>query len=181
MKLLALDLSKNATGWAVDGIESICPPRLGTWRPPKGRSIGHCGLAFQNWLYSSICEWGVDHLVYESPMVGRAPRPGKKSIVMNEETTIVLVGMAFACEVIAASRSMPTSRVAISTWRKLFLGHGRPNDPKELAMECCRRLGWDAPSQDAAEAAGIWVWGKSCYDREFRLEEATPLFAGRAR
>jgi len=66
----------------------------------------------------------------------------------------------------------------IATWRKFFLNHGRMAklEAKQAAMQRCAWLKWDAPTIDAAEAAGIWSWGCSQIDPK-HAHRIEPLFA----
>lgn len=168
MILLALDVAKNRTGWAVDQAGGGAP-LTGSWSPPTaGMPIGYAGLAFQKWLHRFVCERHVEQLVYEAPHVG-----GGKGIVMDENTTLVLIGLAFSVEVIGASLRAPVFRGHVGTWRKHFLGTGRPENPKQAALDRCKLLGWNVEGHDAAEAAGLWAWAKAS-DPTFRLD-TTPL------
>lgn len=45
-----------------------------------------------------------------------------------------------------------------TTWRRDFLGNGRPKDPKHEARKMCEQLGIKISSLDSAEAAGIVSW-----------------------
>ena len=68
------------------------------------------------------------------------------------------MGLAFQTEVICESVGIDYRTVAISTWRKMFLGHGRPKDPKPLAIKTCQTLGWKIDGDDnRADACGVWA------------------------
>lgn len=165
LPLVALDVSPKAVG--VFG-PSLCGF---TWRPPsRDLPVGYTGFAFQKFLYRFAEENGVEMYVYEAPHVGGSGG----GIIMNENTTIALIGMAFSVEVIGASLRIPVKRGHVGTWRKHFLGHGRPENPKQAALDRCRLLGWKVDGVDAAEAAGLFAWAKGKFDPAFRLE-TTPL------
>ena len=95
---------------------------------------------------------------------------------MKAETAELLIGQASMAAVVAASYGLRPVRVASSTARHHFVGHGRPKNPKRAVLERCRVLGWDVPGHDAADACAVWAWAKATHDRSFRLEAATPLF-----
>jgi hypothetical protein len=63
------------------------------------------------------------------------------------------------------ARGIKLLPVTPSTWRKHFLGAGNGKLPraqaKAAALEQCRRLKWDAPDDNAADAAGIFAWAES--------------------
>ena len=70
--------------------------------------------------------------------------------------------------------------VSPPTWRKYFVGKGHLKGPeaKARAVALCARLGWgDALDHNAAEAAGMWLWGcAQVAPREVPRHE--PLFLG---
>lgn len=172
MILLALDISKNRTGFAVDGLDGACPPRTGTWSPPGGgHLIGKAGHAYQAWLYRVIGDWNVERVLYEAPAAGN----NGGGIVMTADLLEMLFGLAFSTQVIAWTREIPASKAHVQTVRKHFCGHGRPNNAKKAVMDRCRQLNWNVPNHDAADAAALWCWGKATYDKSFRLE-TSPLF-----
>lgn len=51
--------------------------------------------------------------------------------------------------------NIPVVFVPQGTWRKTFLGNGRPSNAKQEAVKMCRRLGIEIASVDAAEAVGV--------------------------
>ena len=179
MIVLFLDLSKTATGWAVDGLEGDCPPRTGTWKPPlQGMKRGPFGHAFQQWLYRRLIEWDVDLVAYESPKVAQRfdTKPGQKKIIITADIMITLCGMAFSVDTIAAARGIQSYDGAESTIRKEFIGHGRPPDGKAAVRRHCETLGWPVANNDESDAAAGWYWAKCKHDPSFRPEQTDPLF-----
>lgn len=61
---------------------------------------------------------------------------------------------AVAC-MLAAEMNIPVIFFNQATWRKSFLGNGRPPDAKKEAKKMCDRMGIKATSVDACEAAGV--------------------------
>lgn len=51
--------------------------------------------------------------------------------------------------------NIPVTFIGQTTWRKEFLGNGRPKNPKAEAVKMCRKLGIEISSVDAAEAVGV--------------------------
>jgi hypothetical protein len=178
MIVLGLDLSKSRTGFALDGREGACPPRAGS-RRTSGVTLGRLGFEYQEWLYEFAKTNRVELIAYEAPAIGSrgGKKDGERSFVMDEETSIALIGMAFATETIAHALGVRCERAHVQTVRKFLVGHGRPPNPKRAVMERCRLLGWPAPNTDATDALAVWAWAKAGFDRSFRLEATTPLFS----
>lgn len=59
-----------------------------------------------------------------------------------------------ACAV-CSRLNIPAMFISQGTWRKSFLGTGKPREPKKEALAVCKRLGIECSSADAAEACGI--------------------------
>ena len=171
MRVLALDISKACTGWAVDSDGG--PPRTGTWKGGSQATPGRAGALYSEWLCGMIALNKPEMIAYEAPMM--KPVPGK--IFMNVDTSFVLIGLAFLTETIAASYRLQSKRGNVATVRKHFVGHGYPDNPKAAVMERCRILGWEVENHDAADAAAVWNWAKCTFDRSYRIEAGTPLFA----
>ncbi|WP_192242915.1 hypothetical protein [Mesorhizobium silamurunense] len=68
-----------------------------------------------------------------------------------------IYGMSMIACAMCERFNIPVRFIAQGTWRKEFLGNGRPGDAKKEAKLMCARLGIGISSADAAEAAGI-VW-----------------------
>jgi hypothetical protein len=68
----------------------------------------------------------------------------------------------------------------VGEWRAYALGTARLKGPvaKERCVDLVRRLKWDAPDHNAAEAAMIWLWGCSCIAPKL-VQRAEPLFLPR--
>jgi hypothetical protein len=168
MRVLALDLATRS-GFAVDG-PNTCPPIAGTYTlASKGSARGLSFLRFSEWLYEMIGAHDVGLVAYEAPIFGNVP--------MNKNTGTLLIGLGAMCEMMATSRNVAYFSAHIQTVRAHFVGAGRPAKPKEAVMGRCRMLGWDVPDHNAADAAAVWAYTKARFDKGFRLEAATPLFA----
>lgn len=166
MKVLALDLSKTSCGYAVG--DGDTPPRLGSSRfvgetPPLLLS------AFQRWLTSLVRSTGATMIVNETTLKfsGRETtnQRGQKKFLGGSTASLVLMLRLEAVVLSTAGlQFLPHREVAPQTWRKDFLGHGRPSDPKAAALAMCETLGWEtAGIHDRADAAGIWAWAHLHY------------------
>ena len=114
---------------------------------------------------------GPDMIAFEAPMMGG------KGITMTDDVAYVLIGLAYLTDTIAASYRLRSEKKHVATIRKHFIGQGRAQNPKAAVMERCRILGWEVENHDAADAAAVWAWAKATFDKSFRYETATPMFA----
>ncbi len=142
-------MSKKATGVAIGDGDG--PPRTLTQGFTADRP-GAVGLAYAKWLRVLLVEERPALVAFEAPLVLSGPRAG--TVVMR-----ILMGLAYTTEVICEGVGVPYQTVAISTWRKMFIGHGRPDDPKRAAIDACYKLHWDVEGDDnQADACGVWAW-----------------------
>jgi len=81
----------------------------------------------------------------------------------NHANAVTAIGLHAIFAGLARARKVPVRFAPVSSWRKYFLGVGKMEGARAKA-ECvrlCRQLGWDPPDHNAAEAAGIWLFGCS--------------------
>lgn len=92
-----------------------------------------------------------------SEWAGKAVR--KETVAGTNEATIHrLNGLAATAAKVCARLNIPAEYIDQTTWRKDFLGNGRPGDSakcKQLAMKTCKAMGITVPNADSAEAVGI--------------------------
>lgn len=90
--------------------------------------------------------------------VERVVPPSAAQGATNHNTTLITLGIYAIIIGVARCKSIPLRIVAVSSWRKSFLGNGKlPGaTAKREAVKLCQRLGWSAPDHNAAEAAGLW-------------------------
>lgn len=183
MRALFLDLSRTAIGWAVDSPQGGHPPLAGTRRPRfSEQKRGDFGHEYQQWLYKFLVKHKVDFVGYEAPIAytdqsRRNPETRRIQHDFNEK--MLLFGLAFATECIAASRKLQYKEGHVQTIRKVFVGHGRPQDPKETVRAKCDDLGWPVANFDEADAVAGWVWAKHTYDKSFVWHGGLPLLQSR--
>lgn len=149
MIILGLDIAPGATGAAVG--DGSSPPRSFVAQF-AGKDRGAIGAKYMAWLRDLLVMERPDLVAFEAPLV----KIDRQSSV---ETTRLLMSLAFLTETMAAMRQIKSTEVNMQTWRKAFLGNGRPADPKGETLRMCAMLGWDTGGlHDRADAMGVWVW-----------------------
>lgn len=92
-----------------------------------------------------------------SEWAGKAVR--KETVAGTNEATIHrLNGLAATAAKVCARLNIQAEYVDQTTWRKAFLGNGRPGDSatcKKLAMKTCKTMGIPCQNADSSEAIGI--------------------------
>lgn len=147
-KIIGLDISKNSTGVAIG--DGTGPPRVLRARF-QGSTHGQIGEAFMRWLRELCVVESPGMICAEAAFVGRTD---------NLYESKLMLGLDFTAQTVASMRRIEYQAVAVQTWRKAFLGHGRPENPKRAAILMCKTIGWDVDgSHDKADACGVWAWG----------------------
>ncbi len=171
MRILALDISKVGTGCAIGSADE--PPRSFV-AAFNGATRGHVGAQYAKWLRDLLIVEKPDLVVYEAPLM-RAAAKG------SAEAMRLLIGLAFQTEVICAIRGISAHQCHVASWRKVFLGHGYPHDPKKAALNMCAAMGWDTGgSHDRADAIGCWVWGHYTHGDRQAMQRALSASSVRA-
>jgi hypothetical protein len=113
-----------------------------------------------------------DLLVIEAPVP-----PSKAWGETNFKTTHISLGLNAIFTGLATQQKIPVLSAPIAAWRKFFLGRGNMKgaDAKLACVRLCRTLHWLAPDHNAAEAAGIWLWGCSQVAPK-NVQRVEPLF-----
>ncbi|NEI71036.1 hypothetical protein GR212_15765 [Rhizobium lusitanum] len=76
----------------------------------------------------------------------------------NEATIHRANALAATAAKVCARFNIECEYIDQTTWRKDFLGNGRPGDSatcKKLAMKMCKSLGIEVPNADGAESVGV--------------------------
>ena len=70
----------------------------------------------------------------------------------------------------AEAHGIPVQSANIQKWRKHSLGAGNltTEEAKRRSMQMCERFGWQAADDNAADAAGIWLWACSQVGEQHR-------------
>jgi len=166
--IMALDVATH-TGYAVGRIGE--KPRFKTWRlkkpddEPERAFVNLCCLIRDEILL----EGTPDFFCYEAPLSPGALRQEavgygkdgeitsvKKVRQTNAKTTYLLVGLAAVAHATPGAWGVSPRKVSVQTVRKAFLGFGRPENPKQLVMDQCRRLGFDVKDDNQADALALW-------------------------
>lgn len=140
--------------------------------------MGAAGRSLEDFLMAYLIEHQVGYVAIEAPLNTNFMGPRRKLIAVDanakwagqaaqfEETksgaslaTFFKVhGLEFVACLVCSRLNIPAVFVNQSTWRKDFLGNGRPADPKKDARKMCAAMGIECTSDDAAESAGIVNW-----------------------
>lgn len=193
--VLALDLA-TVSGWAIDGLNSVCPPRTGTFVMPQvqNRRYGRSMLSFERWLCAFIERERPQLVAYEAPlapheqkqqqlvMAGTQPPPPpfvpqRRPMIFTDHIIRILYGLVTITETVADALGCDYTRVTMFDARKHFTGQRTPENPKQVVWDRCRMLGWKIETLDESDAVAVWAYAKAKADRSFRLETG-PLFLG---
>jgi hypothetical protein len=153
--LLALDLSKTSTGYAI-WTPGSDRPVSGTWK--LGSDMTTAGMVFIN-LHRQMSElYSVspfDNVLYEEPL-----NLGPHSGFTNKDTIFLLVGLAAHVDSFCEAKRLRKYRcINNSSWRRTFLGKmkrgTKTKQLKDYAFERCHQLGFRPANADEADALGI--------------------------
>lgn len=156
--IMALDLATNI-GWCVG--EPGSTPRAGSYRlPSTGDDVGRFLDHFSDWLVYTLGETKPTDVFYESPFVGAKTA---------RKTAMKLMSLCGHTELIATRRRLPCSEATGSEVTKYFIGrarfqHDNPTVRRQMKKDAvigkCRKLGWQVPDDDAADAAALWTFAE---------------------
>lgn len=170
MIVLALDLSKRSTGWAVWG-PGMSKPAHGRW--VLGSEYTSRGGTFAK-LHQNLLDLQriarFDLIGFEAPIA-----PMQLQGATNIDTLRVLSGLAAHVESYAFARGCKVTEINVASWRKDFIGSAIVNEAnadarrkrkatgkgsatdklKALCIERCRSFGWRPETNDDADALGI--------------------------
>jgi len=168
--VLALDIAKHRTGWAV-GFPGMPRPSWGVYEL-AGDWDRHEGLRLNQWrrfLESKIDAHGVTYIAMERPFIDM------KSFDYNG-TAPILQMHGIVLE-LAHARGARAGAVSIASWRSHFLGTAkapaglaaaqRTSALKDMAMRQCASRGWLPQYHDEAEALGIMDFALACLDADY--------------
>lgn len=132
------------------------------------------GRKFQDFLQCWLITNRVDTVAIEAPLPSNTTR--RKRVVntssdfagkaiqyqevggVSQAAVFRMYGLEFCALALCNRLNIPVQFVHQATWRKEFLGTGRPTDAKKEAVKMCQRLGIEISSVDAAEAVGVAFW-----------------------
>lgn len=167
--ILALDLSTKATG-AAFGEPTDRAPRSLLWRF-FGASDGYLDRTLSAAIDSVT---GICNLIKPERVVIEAPL-----VVFDRSahTMAALMQLTGAVRGAAYRSGCGVRTVSSQTVRKLFLGNGRPEFPKQAVLAKCELLGWHTESDDVADAKATWAWGMNDRYPGWWQARDTPLFS----
>lgn len=135
---------------------------------------GEIGRKFQDFLQCWLIENRIESVAIEAPLPSNTTRRKRvvntgadfagQSLSYQEVGGVsqaavfrmyMIEGMALA---LCNRLNIPVVFVHQATWRKEFLGTGKPTDAKKEAVKMCQRLGIEISSVDAAESVGVAFW-----------------------
>ncbi|CDX26848.1 hypothetical protein MPL3356_60587 [Mesorhizobium plurifarium] len=174
MKIGALDIA-TTTGAAVMDDDGVITTQ--TFKgPTRKRNIledekaldaeheAKIGRLFEDFVRVWLMDSRVEMVAIEAPLPSNTSSTwaGKSLIKTTEKGASLsavyrIYGMSMIACAMCARFNIPVRFIHQATWRKDFLGNGRPSDAKKESKAMCARLGISISSADAAEAAGI-VW-----------------------
>lgn len=162
MDILALDLSKSATGWARYCLGDA-KPSYGTWKlggPYTDRASAMICL-YQK-LVEQFAFSTPDLVIYESPLRG--------DVQSTEVNNRMANALASVVELICKGKRIRCDEASNATWRKVALGKGRglsSKDFKALAIKMAREFGLKPENDNEADAIGL-------LDYAFATEQIIP-------
>lgn len=168
--VLACDVAKNRTGWAV-GSHGMARPFWGVF-DLQGEWEGHQGARLTEWrefIHHRVLHHAVTHIAIEKPFVDfRAFSFG------GTESTLMKIGVAAQ---LGYSMGVKVALVTIQQWRAHFLGSAvapkhlaeKQRTPwlKDMAMKRAAERGWLAQFHDEADALGIMDYALAALDPDY--------------
>lgn len=137
--------------------------------------MGEAGRSFEDFVTAWLIENEIGYVAIESPLPSNFER--KKTVVdaaaewagqgirVEREqgsplaTWFKLYGLEFIACSVCSRLNIPSVFVSQGTWRKTFIGTGRPQGgsagAKRAAKAMCEKMGIECSSLDAAEACGV--------------------------
>lgn len=166
MRVLGLDPSKTATGWALyDKRDLIASGTL------RSEDVA----MFAEKLHVLLGEWRPGLIIYEAAIrsiktYGRKGLlPGQENWVGPNASQMILLEIQGAVVGLAQAMSIPTMPVSAKTWRASILHDGNLSREvaKRRAKEACTALGLRFKSVDEAEAILIGLYGSQTIEAKY--------------
>jgi hypothetical protein len=168
--ILGLDQSANC-GFAL-GLPGSTP-RWGVFYVPNyGEHEGRTFWAVEKWLVDFIKTEGITHVFWEAVYIPEQRRGDTRFLNLHSTYKLICYANAVQAACVDEDRGVNIYDACVkpNVWRKHFLGSGglRREAAKIAAVKQCANRGWYVDSQDAAEAVGIWDYGCTVVDKEYR-------------
>lgn len=168
--VLALDISKRRTGWAVGGADWRRPiwgthEIVGDW----ARREGHHLHSWREFLIETIERHQVNYIAMERFFIDMRDFDFNGTVPIAQMHGVVIE--------LAEARKIRCGDADIKSWRQRFLGtavapKGMPADRrrkwwKELAVKACVARNWYVTHDDEAEAIGILDFTLAALDEDY--------------
>lgn len=168
--VLALDIAKHRTGWAV-GSPGMNRPWWGTYNL-AGDWDRHEGLRLHQWrtfLEAKIEERAITYIAIERPFIDTGD--------FDWNATMPILQMWGIALELAHARGIRCGVISIQSWRSHFLGTAkapaglskakRTDALKDMATRRAAARGWLTQYHDEAEALGIMDFALACLDPDY--------------
>lgn len=157
--IIALDLSKRSTGWAV-WMPEMTKPIWGTW--VLGSEFTSDGRTYAKLLENLSDQRKLTRFeaaFYEQPL-----RAEVLQGFTNIDTLRILSGLAAQTEYFSYAVGLRCCQaVPLGSWRKHFIGKmprgTKTKEWKDYAKERCAQYGWTVRTDDEADALGLLDYG----------------------
>lgn len=151
-KLLALDMAKTGTGWAL--LEHGRAPRFDTWKgPPEVEGeYGRLSDGVFTWLSDLVAVHRPDAIAAEAPLVPNSY--GGDKLETTTHTVIILTGLVWTAELIAHRAGARFLRVHHEDAKIALLGRGK-NVRKIDMIAACHEKQWRVATEHEADAIGV--------------------------
>lgn len=168
--VLALDIAKNRSGFAVGGSDWRRPfwgvfEIGGNWDRNEGKRLHE----WRRFLERKIAEHAVTYIAMERPFIDLK--------AFNYNGTCPILQMHGIVLELAEAKGLRAGVVSIQSWRSHFLGsasapkHLASTDRtpwlKDAAMKQCAQRGWLPQYHDEAEALGILDFALACLSEDY--------------
>lgn len=162
--LLALDIS--LTTGAAWGDSQAVRPRTAVLELPKGQAnFNRALVGLREWVQMTCRFEKVEYCLVEAAL----------RVVDREHSdysAFLLTSLSAVAREAATRSGAHCEPVDCDTWRRHFIGTARLSGPdsKRAAMKRCDMLGYTYQDNNAAEACGVWDFGRAkFYTRSGRL------------
>lgn len=154
-KILALDLSKRCSGWAI-WQEGWDMPRYGSVQ--LGSEYTCDGRTYVK-LHQVLSDLRMTVSKFEAIYFEEPINPAQLTGHTNIDTLRVLSGLAAHTLSFSYALSIRAQAVNITSWRRFFVGKmprgTKTKEWKDYAIERCQQYGWKPRTNDEGDALGI--------------------------
>lgn len=121
----------------------------------------YCVLS--DWLAPMLTLYKPFRVIYEAPMM-TMPKKDDKGSGGNSRTMLALIGYSVVVDMLCHRWGIRVVKTASQSARKHFVGHGRPENPKDTVFAECRRRGWEPQDFNVSDSCAVWDHGCFMYD-----------------